>query len=313
MTKSILITGANGFIGKSLVKFLLKRNFNITGVVRDKKFKNKNIKVKYLKSINNDTNWDIYFAGIDIVIHTAGLAGTNNIVRKNLVKLNEINVSSTINLAEQAAKYKIKKFIFISSAQVHGETSCINKPLTVKSKYNPESEYAMSKVEAEKGLANIRKISKMDIIIIRPPLVYGHGVKSNFSTLIHLVKQKKLFPFKLVCRNKLSFISLENLNDFIHTCITYQKIINENFLIRDPNLVSTKVLIEEIADAFEVKPKLFPAPIIVLRLLGFLFNKRKQIKQLTSNFEIDMSFTKRKLNWKPKIDTRSSLRKMKKN
>ena len=310
MSTSILITGANGFLGNSIFKYLLKKKFNVTGIVRNKQFYCKNTNIKIIKEINNYGNWKNYLKNIDIVIHTAGLAGSNNNFSKNWQNLYAINVLSTINLANEAVKSGVKKFIYLSSAQVHGEISDFNKCIDVNSPYNPQSDYALSKVEAEKGLDILRRKSNMDIVILRPPLVYGYGTKSNFSKLIDLIKQEKYLPFKLVKKNKMSFISLENLNDFIYTCINRHESMNCDFLLRDPTLVSTTFLIEEIAFAFNCKPKLFPVPIKLLRLLSILFNARRPIKQLTSNFEIDIAFAQKKLNWKPKFTLRNGLLKM---
>lgn len=311
MRRSILITGANGFLGNNILKYLLKRNLNVTGTVRNKSPYRKNANIKIIKETNNYVNWQNYLKNIDVVIHTAGLAGSNNKFSKNWKNLYEINVSNTINLAKEAVKSGVAKFIYLSTAQVHGEISDINKSINVNSPYNPQSDYALSKVEAEKGLNMLRGTSNMDIVILRPPLVYGNGTKSNFSKLIDLIKQEKFLPFKLVKNNKMSFISLDNLNDLIYTCIKSNEIINSNFLLRDPTFVSTSFLIKEIAFAFNCKPKLFPVPIKLLCLLSILFNVRKPVKQLTSNFEIDISFTQKKLNWKPKFSLRNSLLKMK--
>lgn len=310
MSVSILITGANGFIGNSICDYLLKRNFDIIGIVRDHNFRNNDIKIKFVKTINNQTNWKELLKKIDIVIHTAGMAGLANRIEKSVENLNQINVWGTINLAKQAVENGVKKFIYISSAQVHGEITNASDLISIDSPYNPKSYYAMSKVEAEKGLQTLRKKSNMDIIIVRPPLVYGYGVKSNFSRLINLIKEEKFLPFKLLNNNKLSFISLDNLNDFIYECISFKGLINSNFLIRDPDLVSTKCLIEEIAFANNVKPKLYSVPVLILSFLAIFFNQRKSMKKLTTNFEIDISFAKKKLNWEPKINLKDGLRKM---
>ena len=311
MNNSILITGANGFVGKALFNYLYKKKMNVHGVVRgDNQNNYEETNLKVLTHINAKTNWDLYLKEVDTVIHTAGYSKFPFNNDKDVSKLYDVNVFGTHNLAKQAAKYGVKKFIYISSIKVHGENTKPGFSFKNDSVYNPQDVYALSKVKAEEGLKKIRETSNLDIIIIRPPLIYGKGLKSNLLKLIYAVKIGVPLPFKNITKNKISLLSIDNLNNFIYKCINHKKVLNMNFVISDNKTISTKYLIEEIALVLNRKASLFYFPKTMIYLLSFLFFKQKLIKYLLYNLEIDNSFSELKLNWKPNVSLNKSLKEL---
>ena len=309
MDNSILITGANGFIGSSICNYLINKKIKVTGLVRNNKRTNiEGLNVELLQTINNKTNWKTYLKNIDIVIHTAGYSKFPIYDDNDKSDLFNVNVLGTINLAKKSAQYGVKKFIYISSIKVHGENTKTGCNFKNNSIFNPQNAYALSKVQAEQGLEKIRKNTNLDIIIIRPPLVYGKGLNSNLLKLINVINMGFPLPFKSISKNKISLISLENLNSFIYKCIVHKNFLNMNFVIADSKAVSTRFLIEEISSTLNKKARLFYFPKLLLNIIGYCLYQKKAMRQLLCNLEIDISFSEKKLNWKPKAKLSDELR-----
>ena len=310
MDNSILITGANGFIGNAVCSYLINKKIKVTGLVRNNKCNNiQGLNIEILQTINNKTNWEPYLKKIDIIIHTAGYSKFPLYNDNDKLNLFNVNVLGTINLAKQAAQYGVKKIIYISSIKVHGENTKSGSSFNNNSIFNPQDTYALSKVQAEEGLEQIRKNTNLDIIIIRPPLVYGNGIKSNLLKLINIINIGVPLPFKSISKNKISLISLENLNSFIYKCIEYKSILNMNFVVSDSRALSTKDLIEKIASTLNKKARLFYFPKFLLFIIGYFLYQQKAMRLLLCNLEIDNSFSEKKLNWKPKAKFSKELRK----
>ena len=308
MVNSILITGANGFVGNTLCTYLAKQNLKVIRLIRNKNNNIKTLDTRTVESIDQNTNWRRYLKDIDTIIHTAGYTNfpsKNNNSKSNLYK---VNVLGSLHLAEQAANCGVKRFIYISSIKVHGENTKIGMCFNNNSKYDPQDEYALSKVQAEIGLENIRRKTTLDIVIIRLPLVYGKGVKSNLLKLIKYVEKGLPLPFKSLSKNKISLISLENLSSLIFKCITYKTFLNVNLVVSDSQTVSTKSLIEEIAFLLNKKLRLFYFPRFLLIIFGYIFSKQKMINQILYNLEIDNTYAEAKLNWKPDVKLRDGLK-----
>jgi len=311
MDNSILITGANGFIGSAICRYLINKKTKVTGLVRNNKHHNiEGLNIQILQTINNKTNWKKYLKKIDIIIHTAGYSKFPVCNDKDKSNLYNVNVLGTINLAKQATKYGVKKFIYISSIKVHGETTKRNSSFNNNSIFNPQDTYALSKVQAEEGLKEIRKNTNLDIIIIRPPLVYGNGMKSNLLKLINIINNGVPLPFKSISMNKISLISLENLNSFIYKCIVHKNFLNISFVVSDSKALSTKHLIEKMASTLNKKARLFYFPKFLLFIISYIFFQQKAMRLLLCNLEIDNSFSEKKLNWKPKAKFSKELRKV---
>jgi nucleoside-diphosphate-sugar epimerase len=293
---NILITGANGFIGAYLSKALIKNNLNVIQVVRKNQSTKKNANI-IIKEINIKTDWNDSLKGIDVVIHLAGRA---HVLKEKAIDpyqaFTSINVDATKSLAIQAAANGVKRFIFVSSVGVNGNKTIA--PFTELQPPNPQELYAISKKNAEDSLWEISHKTGLEVVVIRPPLVYGSGAKGNFEKLVKLCNYKIPLPFGAV-HNKRSFIYVENLIDFIVNCIDHPLAANETFLISDDEDISTTELIKYIQHAMGQKSILIPVPKDLLSSLFKLMGKSALYNKLCGNLEMDITKAKELLNWKP--------------
>jgi UDP-glucose 4-epimerase len=304
---NILVTGANGFVGKSLCQMLSKNGHHITAIIRSTQAGRKEYKV-----INTDLNANInmqeILKSIDIVIHLAGRAHVLNDKSANPYQAYaEINIEATKNLALQAANDSVKRFIFISSIKVNGETTSI-VPFNELNTPSPEDDYGKTKYEAEKELRLIAANSNMEVVIIRPPLIYGKGVKANFKNLIKLCQLRLPLPFGAI-HNKRSMVYVENLVDFMITCISHPKAANETFLISDDENVSTTELIKTIRQSLGLPALLIPIPQLWVVFLLSLIGKKSLATRLCGNLQVDISKAKTLLNWKPPYTFKQGIQK----
>ena len=320
--KKILITGASGFIGQSFIKHSSKLKIPIRGIVRSNSplFLDKEIEYDFVGDINHKTNWKASLINIDCIIHCAGIAHIINTKKNNLLKIYQsTNVNGTIQLAEQAANYKVRRLIFLSSIKVNGENTTndhISKFLNEKKSIfshkdlaNPEDAYGKSKLEAEKALWEISSRTGLEVVVLRLPLVYGYGAKGNLERLIKLVRSGIPLPLSLV-KNQRSMIGIDNLVDLLIRCIDHPGASGKTFLASDGEDLSTPELIKFIASSMGRRANLFPFPISVLKFLGSVFGKSEEINRLVGSLRIDNSYTKKILNWTPPISVEEGIRRM---
>ncbi len=311
--KKILITGASGFIGANLMRELVNRGFDVKGTIRrDKANLTDNLKKNYIyiDDISSDINWSDVLSDIDTIIHCAGI--TNLINKNNTVSMSKyrlVNVSFTRTLAEQAVKYGIRRIIFLSTIKVYGEKSNNFDLISNKNKIITETNYSRSKYEAEEEIKKISNVSKLEHVIVRIPAVYGVGAKGNFLRLMKLVKNGFPIPLGNI-QNKKSFISINNLIDFLIVCVNNKLAAKQTFLVSDNQDLSTKELIIKIANAMGKKPNLIKVPITILKFLGIISGKSKDIDRLINSLEIDINETFKILNWKPPYKIDDELKKM---
>jgi nucleoside-diphosphate-sugar epimerase len=301
----VLVTGASGFIGKYLCQSLLVQSIEIVTVTRTKANANKNITI-INKELNKDTDWNDTLKGIDLVIHLAGRAHVMKDEASDPYKAYaEINIEATKHLAEQAALNGVMRFIFLSSVKVNGEST--NKSAFKESDQpKPEDDYGKTKYEAEKVLSKIAQETGMEVVVIRPPLVYGKDVKANFKNLIKLSQSGLPMPFGAI-HNKRSFIYIENLIDFIMVCIDHPQAANQTFLVSDDDDVSTTQLIKSIAKASSKKSTLIPIPLSWLTLVFKLIGKESLSNRLCGNLQVDISKAKTLLGWKPPVSFKDGI------
>jgi len=292
----ILITGQNGFIGKALFNLLQQQGHKVHGTVRSEQKTDKDIVA--VGDISSTTNWTEVLKDIESVIHLANRAHVLNDKAKDpLTVFRQVNVDGTIQLAKQAVESGVKRFIFVSSIKVNGEFTD-QKPFNVNDRPDPQDPYAISKLEAENALRKISKKSSMEVIIIRPPLVYGQGVKGNFQRLKRLVELGVPLPFASI-NNKRSLISLDNLIQILAKSISYPALANQILLVADEQDLSTPELIRKIATSINKPVRLFHFPPNLLKILGKLIGQSKVIERLCENLQIDgVSF----LGSDPKLD-----------
>lgn len=321
--KKILVTGSNGFIGQSLIKSLLKKNKSVRGTVRSNisLSANNEIEYIYINDINNKTNWNESLINIDTIIHCAGRVHSMKTKKKQGEQkiYHSVNVDGTKQLAEQAAEAKIRRLIFLSSIKVNGENTCnddkdqhLNKKKIVFSHndlVSPNGLYAKSKLEAEKALWTISSRTGLEVVVVRLPLVYGHGVKGNLARLIKLVKLGIPLPLSII-KNKRSMIGLDNLIDLLINCIDHPEASGKTFLASDGKDLSTPDLIRLIALSMGKKANLFPLPVFMLKFLGSILGRREEINRLVGSLKIDKSYTKKILNWIPPLSVEEGIRRM---
>jgi nucleoside-diphosphate-sugar epimerase len=303
---SILVTGANGFVGKVLCAELFRQGFEIRAIVRSLSNKTNgveqvlnNVEQVLIETIDIETDWTATLKDIDIVIHLAARVHVMNDQALNpLEEFRKVNVDGTLALAAQAAKAGVKRFIFISSVKVNGEFTETGKPFTEKDVANPQDAYAVSKHEAEQGLLLIAQQTGMEIVIIRPPLIYGAGVKANFASMLRTVKRGMPLPLGAI-HNKRSFVYVGNLVSLIECCIDHPAAKNQVFLVSDGHDLSTTELLQECATALNVRLRLVPVPQNLIERFAAFFGKQSVAQRLCGNLQVDISKAHALLGWKP--------------
>ena len=320
--KKILVTGASGFIGQSLIKYLSKLNKPVRGTLRSNSSFFLNAEVEYVSvnDINHNTNWNESLINVDCIIHCAGKVHNMKIKKEqdDLETYHSVNVDGTKQLAEQAAEAKIRRLIFLSSVKVNVENTNndINKFLdekkivfSHKDLVSPKDPYAKSKLEAEKTLWEISSRTGLEVVVVRLPLVYGYGAKGNLERLIKLVKSGILLPLGLV-KNQRSMIGIDNLVDLLIRCIDHPEASGKTFLTSDGEDLSTPELIRLIALSMKRKANLFPFPISILKFLGLVFGRSEEINKLIGSLRVDNSYTEAILNWSPPVSVEEGIRRM---
>ncbi len=308
----VMITGSNGFVGTGISRVLEKTNFKLVKPQRAEISLSNNQKLggknQIMNGIGPFTNWERYLSGVDTVIHCAAITDPEISVYSNYYSaLRSINVDGTLNLARQAVSQGIRRFIFISSIKVNGDFTRINCPFAHDDNPSPSDAYSKSKYDAEKGLWEISRKTKLEIVIIRPPLIYGPNVKGNFAKLIKLVKYG--FPLPLLkIKNERSFIGIDNLADLVFRCIKHPKASNQVFLASDDHDLSTPDLLRYIAKAMDKPSILFPfSPEMLLKIASFC-NQNTMADRLLRSLQVDISYTKNLLDWSPPIDIETGFR-----
>ena len=310
--KKILVTGASGFIGQSLCETLSKSGRLVLGAVRNLNsiLINKNIKYIPVGDIAFKKNWKDLLVDVDCIIHCAGRAH-KMIDNKNLDTYSLANINGTKYLAEQAVEAGVKRLVFLSSVKVNGESTVqiAKQKFSYKDKSNPNHSYATSKLEVEKALWEVSSRAGLEVVVMRLPLVYGHGIKGNLARLIKLVKSGIPLPLSLV-KTQRSMIGMDNLVDLLIHCIDHLEASGKTFLASSEEDISTPELIKLIASSMGRKANLFPLPIFMLKFLALIMGKREEINRLTGSLRIDNSYTKEILNWTPPISVEEGIRRM---
>lgn len=308
-TRVSLITGGYGFVGRAVCAALLYRHYNIRLVVRDDTHPNiYPCELSVVDGIRYDTNWASALPGVAVVIHCAARVHImHETVADPLNAFRAVNVDGTLNLASQAAVAGVKRFVFISSVKVNGENTQVGQIFKETDTPNPQDAYSQSKHEAEQGLRQISADTGMEVVIIRPPLVYGPGVKANFAALMRAVQKGWPLPLGAV-HNQRSFVALDNLVDFIITCTTHPQAANQTFLVSDGHDLSTTELVRGMAQAAGVSARLLPVPVRAIQAVGSLLGKGDAMQRLCGNLQVDIAKSRHLLDWVPPISVDEGLR-----
>jgi nucleoside-diphosphate-sugar epimerase len=304
----ILVTGANGFIGRSLCAYLRSKGHFVRGAVRvkgpDSSGADEYVEVG---DINGATDWQQALAGVDAVVH---LAARVHIMHErdsdSLGAFRRVNVLGTERLARMAAKAGVKRFVFISSVKVNGEGS--DEPYTEKDIPKPEDAYGLTKREAEEALTRIAAETGLEAVILRLSLVYGPYVKANFRNLTRIAGSGLPLPLKGI-HNRRSFLYLGNLVDAILTCLTHPRAAGETFLLSDGEALSTPDLLRRIAQAMNKKVVLFSVPSGILKALCKIAGKSEELKKLTGSLLVDSTKIRTLLGWQPPFTMEEGIRK----
>jgi nucleoside-diphosphate-sugar epimerase len=294
---TVLVTGASGFVGQALCDELARRGHNFRAGLRSDTGQFERDRSVVTGPINADTNWTTALAGVSTVLHLAARVHVMREVSLDpLAEFREVNTVGTLNLARQAARAGVKRLVFASSVKVNGEYT-LPKNLFRESDFPaPQNPYAISKHEAEVGLKKIALETGLEITIIRPPLIYGPGVQANFLALIRAVRRGWPLPFGAI-NNSRSLVGIDNLIDFILLCSTHPQAVNQTFMVSDGHDVSTPELIDRLAEAMQVSPRLLRVPAWGLQAAGSVLGKKEAVARLCSSLQVDISHARRLLGW----------------
>lgn len=306
----VLLTGSTGFVGKQLLQGLAQSDHSVIAAVRSgsrtgtaSPTENARDKVLFLKveKLSDINAADFKEHNIDTVVHCAGLAHSPDATAE---QFHEVNTQITLALAENAARAGAKRFIFLSSIGVNGARSLV--PFSAEDDSAPYDAYTHSKLKAEEGLFELSKKTDMEVVVIRPPLIYGKGAPGNFAKLVKLASLPVPLPFGAINNNR-SFVSIVNLVDFILVCIAHSAAANNVFLVSDGEDLSTSEFLRKISVAMSRKPKLVPVPVSLLKWLLMPVGANKLVDKLAVDLQIDITKNIDLLGWKPPFSIDDSL------
>lgn len=309
--RSVLVTGASGFVGQAVCADLPSRGYSVLAAVRKPPDSSALPGVRYvvMGGIDEATDWGDALSGVDSVVHLAARVHLMHDASANpLAEFRRVNVALTVNLARQAASAGVRRFLFVSSIKVNGESTPVGQPFTADDPSNPLDPYGVSKLEAEQALLAIATDTGMEVVIIRPVLVYGPGVKANFHEMMRWVVKGVPLPFGALT-NQRSLVALDNLVDLVATCLAHPAAANHIFVVSDGEDMTVTGLLQRTAAAFGRPARLLPVPMSVLRMMGRLFGREAVVRRLCDTLQVDISKTRQLLGWQPPVSVNDALKK----
>jgi nucleoside-diphosphate-sugar epimerase len=301
---SILVTGSTGFVGTALIDRLKKDQFSVSAVARNVSTKkiSSDVNLIGIGHLTSSLDWGPALQGVDTIVHLAARTHILNDKSSDpLADYRYINVDCSLNLARQAAKVGVKRFIYLSSIKVNGEFTILGKPFTAQDIPMPQDFYGISKYEAELGLRAIAKEFEMELVIIRPPLVYGPGGKANFLSMMNWLRRGIPLPLGGIGKNRRSFVFIGNLVSMIIACISHPAAANETFLVSDDEDLSTAGLLGRMALALGRPSKLIAVPAALIALGARLVGRADIAQRLCGSLQVDIKKTKNLLGWSPPV------------
>lgn len=307
----VLVAGANGFVGRALMHRLCLMNGlqAVAAVRRVDVLTELGCSVVRVNDLSAQTDWSYALAGVDAVVQTAARVHVMNDRSSDpLAEFRRVNVEGTAALARQAATAGVRRFVFLSSIKVNGEFTEAGQPFTADDVPAPEDPYGVSKHEAEQLLRQIASETGMEVVIIRPPLVYGPGVKANFESMMKWLSRGVPLPLAAVTQNRRSLVALDNLVDLIVTCLNHPAAANQTFLVSDGEDLSTTQLLKCMGTAIGRSARLFYLPSALLKLGATVLNKPGIYQRLGGSLQVDIAKTRQLLGWTPPVSVDEGLR-----
>lgn len=305
----ILLTGASGFVGQAVLTALQGHGHVRIALRWPLRPELAGCCETFEASLEPEQNWLDALCGVATVIHCAARVHVmNEEAADPLAEFRRVNVDGTLRLARQAAEAGVRRFIFVSSIKVNGEWTEPGTPFRADGRPDPKDPYGVSKCEAEEGLRALSRESGMEVVIIRPPLVYGPGVKANFLAMMRWLERGVPLPLASVRENRRSLVFLDNLVDLIVTCIDHPAAANQTFLVSDDEDLSTAELLRRMGDALGRPARLLPVPPGLLRLGASLIGKPDIAQRLCGSLQVEISHTKDVLGWRPPFSVYEGLR-----
>lgn len=310
MTLRILITGASGFVGQAVCVQAVRRGFAVRGALRKLGELSDSVGSVVVGEINGATGWGLALRGVDVVIHLAARVHVMMDASADpLAEFLKVNLHGTVNLAEQAARAGVRRLVYVSSIKVNGESTLSPSPSPARGGGeqnifietdvpDPQDPYGVSKWEAELALQRIAQETGLEVVIVRPPLVYGPGVKGNFAQMLKVLAKGIPLPLASV-HNLRSLVYVGNLVDALIVCATHPAAAEQTYLVSDGEDISTPDLLRQLGAAMGHPARLFPCSPALLNLAGRLTGKAEQVERLLGSLRVDSGKIRRELGWRP--------------
>jgi nucleoside-diphosphate-sugar epimerase len=303
-----LVTGANGFVGQSLCIELMRRGLPVRGAMRSRCELPSGVEATIVGAIDGKTSWADALRDVEVVIHLAARVHVMHDESNDpLEEFRKVNVAGTEHLARSAAASRVKRLVYVSSIKVNGEATGEGQKLSESDVPDPHDPYGISKWEAEQALHRVSLETGLEVVIVRPPLVYGAGVKGNFAQMIKVLARGIPLPLASV-HNRRSLLYVGNLVDALILCATHPAAVGQTYLVSDGQGVSTTDLLRQLGAVMGCPARLFFCPAMLLKMAGRLSGKSDQVERLLGSLQVDSSKIRRELGWTPPYTLQQGLR-----